>query len=150
MQTQETTTQEHREAIETTVKAAMDYQSAASTGYQNSAVSASCSVGPDGANMQGWITYTESGKKIHFNLKGKPTSSYGLFAGVGAAALIGALPPEQLAGKVGTFIASGWGGGGQLCLYLDGKPTLTTCLPMVGTGLFGWRIEGHVAYEVRD
>ncbi len=123
----------------------------AAAGYQNSAVSASCSVGPDGANMQGWITYTASGIKIHFEASGK-LSFKGLFGGGGALALIGAIDPERLAGKTGRFRASGSSGGGTIELWLDGQPVLTMPIPVVGAGVpfLPWSIEGAVRFDRRD
>ncbi|MCG8457746.1 MAG: hypothetical protein MI919_15835 [Holophagales bacterium] len=153
MSSTQTLDQGHREAIEAVVSQALEHQdrvASAHDDYINCAVSASLSVGPEGAGMQGWITYTESGRKIYFRLQGEPSTYHGLFAGGGAFALIGALRPERLSGKTGTFTATGWFGEGAMALHVDGRPVLTMAIPLVGVGAFHWKVEGKVSFEERS
>ena len=153
MSSTETLDQEHREAIEAVVSQALEDQNRVASAhgdYINCAVSASLSVGLEGAGMQGWITYTEGGRKIYFRLEGEPSTYLGLFAGSGAFALIGALRPERLSGKTGTFTANGWFGQGTMVLYIDGRPVLTMAIPLVGVGAFQWKVEGRVSFEERS
>lgn len=147
----ETFTSDQQKALEQFVSAVQSAQgkiTAPEADYINALVSASFTVGPSGANMQGWITYTESGAKVHFQLDGSPSSYWGLFAGGGALPLIGALRPETIGGKVGEFEAHGVAGGGALSMKVDGKPVLTTVLPLAGAGppFFGWGAKGKVRF----
>lgn len=147
----QTFTSEQQKALEQLVGAIQGDQAklaATAADYINSAVTASFTVGPDGASLEGWITYTQSGLKIHFQLEGKPTSYWGLFAGAGALPFIGALKPEVLGGKVGTFRAVAGLAGGVLALWLNGTPVLNNALPLVGAGSpFGSGAEGKVRFS---
>ncbi len=150
MTSTQTLSSEQQQIVEAAVAQMSEDQakiSKAMADYHNSMVSASTSVGPDGGNLQGWITYTHGGEKIHFQLEGRPTTFHGLFAGVAAVALIGALPARTLAGKVGTFKVSGGLTGGQLFMRLDGKPVFTGPIHFAGVGGFGWGLEGKVRFS---
>ena len=59
-----TVTAEDRQALEAVVEQMLEDQQkvAENAGnYENAAVTASATVGPTGANVQGWITYTRPG-----------------------------------------------------------------------------------------
>jgi hypothetical protein len=151
MSQQGTFTSDHQEALEAfvnTVQSDQGQVAAAAADYINANVSASATIGTSGANFQGWITYTESGHKIHFQLEGKPSSYSGLFAGGGVLALVGALRPEQLGGQVGTFEVSGVAAGGLLTMWVDGKAVTAIPIPLVGAGWpFGWGAKGKVRFS---
>ncbi len=123
----------------------------AATSYENAVVSASCSVGPKGAGLQGWITYTSGGEKIYFQATGNPNQFYGLFAGGGALALVGALDPAQLSGHTGRYRFHGNGGGGTIELWTSsGQPVLSQVIPVVGAGIpfSNWKAEGSVSFTL--
>ncbi len=152
MSQQETFTSEQKQ-LEQFVSSVQDGQSkvaAAPDNYINALVTAGFTVGPDGANLDGWITYTQSGKKIQFQLDGIPTSYWGLFAG-GAPPLpfVGALPPEEIGGKVGEFEARGAFTNGVLVLWFDGRPVFNLPLPLVGAGppILTWGAKGRVRFS---
>lgn len=150
MASTETLSNEQQQIVEAAVAQMSEDQAKISKSmadYHNSMVSASTSVGPDGGNLQGWITYTHGGEKIHFQLEGRPSTFHGLFAGVAAVALIGALPASRLAGQVGTFKVSGGLTGGQLFMWLNGQPVFTGPIPFAGAGAFGWGLEGKVRFS---
>jgi hypothetical protein len=110
-------------------------------------VSASCSTGPDGANMKGWLTYDRpSETKIHFELH-EVTERDGLFAGGGALPMLCA-SPESLTGKIGTFEAGGNGFGGFLQMWVGERAVLAGRLPVAGAGIpfANWRIKGTVRF----
>lgn len=123
---------------------------AAAADYDNSAVSFSASVGPSGCNLKGWITYTQTGKKIHFEMK-ECTSTWGAGGGAGAAVLVGALSQSRLGGGTGRFRFSGGAVGGVLQMWHHGTPVFTINLPIAGGGVFwGWGAEGSVKFTAHD
>jgi len=119
---------------------------ASAADYANADVSATASVDPNHANLQGWITYRPTGGKIFFE-KTKITSAWGAGAAAGFVPLLGALPSSRLAGKTGTFEVVGWGLGANLQMWIDGQPVLRRWLPLAGGGTpWGWGFKGEVRF----
>ena len=110
-------------------------------------VSASCSTGPDGANMKGWLTYDRRNVvKVYFEAH-QVTEHGGIFAGGGALPMLCA-NPESLIGKLGTFEVRGDGLAGLLQMWVGDKPVLAGRLPVAGAGIpfTAWHIEGTVRF----
>jgi hypothetical protein len=114
---------------------------------ESALVSASCSTGPEGANMKGWLTYDRPDPlKVYFELD-QVTDRHGLFAGGGFGPKLCATA-ESLIGKVGTFEAEGDGFSGHLQMWVGGRAVLAGRLPVVGAGVpfAKWHIKGTVRF----
>ncbi|MFT3775906.1 MAG: hypothetical protein QM820_61970 [Minicystis sp.] len=111
--------------------------------YVGAAVSASLTSGPDGATLQGWITYSLT-EKVYFELT-KVTNQEGLpIAMTGGLPYFLTLRSALIAGKTGSFVATGWGPAGSLQIKVDGRKVFWIELAMGGAGLGTWRVEGEV------
>ncbi|MEZ4299017.1 MAG: hypothetical protein R3B70_28975 [Polyangiaceae bacterium] len=137
------------ETIQQIIKQRASAKSAPATDYvPTTAVTASASVGPDGANAQGYITYLP-GVVVEFELL-QSRERRGIFAG-GAALAVPlsppALSPERLRGKTGNISVFGWGPAGTMIMTVDGVNVLAIDLLLAGVGLFGWRFEGTVRFR---
>jgi len=114
---------------------------------ESALVSASCSTGPEGANMKGWLTYDRPNPlKVYFELE-HVTDRHGLFAGGGFGPKLCAVA-ESLIGKVGTFEVEGNGFEGHLQMWVGERAVLGGRLPVVGAGVpfAKWHIKGTVRF----
>ncbi len=140
-----------QQVVEATMAQILEDQAkiaASPEGYENSVTTATASVGPDGAEMNGNIHYTRGGQ-IYFKMKGRPQDVWGAGGGAALGLLIGALSADQLAGKTGRFEFSGWLVTGQLQLYLEGQPVFTGHLTLAGGGMpWGWGATGDVEFSL--
>ncbi len=119
-------------------------------GYVNATVTCSLTVGPAGANLQGWITYND-GKlgKVHF-------ISGTIREHAGACAVAAAIPDAMLVlepGEIqshGSFAASGGGlivVGGALTLFNADGVVILQGLPLAGTGTPYYEVKGECNFE---
>lgn len=112
--------------------------------YTMCALTYSFTVGPQGATLQGWITYYD-GTKIGFQAS-KITAYSGLAANAAASAMISILPPDRIK-KSGTFRTSGFAFvGGSLDILIDGERITESSLPNAPAAMWSWSAEGEVAF----
>ncbi len=121
-------------------------QTAQNSDFQEAALTCTFTVGPQGANLQGWISYYD-GRKIHFQAT-KTDSYWGLAAATVAIPFLLARRVEQVSGKIGRFSVHGHWGAGTLTLLVDGKEVTIPAVPLVATAAFGWGAEGEVVYRL--
>lgn len=114
--------------------------------FQEAAITCSFTVGPEGANLSGWISYYD-GRKIEF-VATKVDSHWGLAAAVGALPLVLARRAEQVGSKTGRFSVNGHWGAGTLTLVVEGREVTIPAIPIAGTAAFGWGAEGEVRYTL--
>jgi hypothetical protein len=110
-------------------------------------VSASCSTGPDGANMNGWLTFDRPHPvKVYFEAH-QVTERGGLFGGGGFLPML-CVSPESLIGKIGIFEARGDGFAGLLQMWVGDRAVLAGRLPVAGAGVpfAPWHIKGTVRF----
>lgn len=143
---------EQRQQIEETVALVLATQKEVADspeGYEPAGVTGTLATGA-ACGMHGNIHYTRGGQ-IYLYLEGEPGSCFGPFAGdFNTPPLIGALSANRLAGKTGTFEASGWGWGGRIQMWIDGQPVFSQSLEVRGTpGPWAWKLEGKVRFERR-
>lgn len=122
-------------------------ESASGIGIAAAAVSATLTIGPAGAHLQGWITYLD-GKygKIHFKSK-KVHDKSGLFAGAFAFPAWPTLLPDSILGKPGRTKVTGSASSGVVSLFAGGN--LIGAFPVGGAGTpwpFGWSLDAVVDY----
>ncbi|MEM8934443.1 MAG: hypothetical protein AAGE94_24830 [Acidobacteriota bacterium] len=114
--------------------------------YINSLVSGTYTVGPSGAQIHGWITYTESGETVRYDSV-EISDYWGLAAMVTASPLVGVLEPNAIDGKVGRFKIHGNGPAATLQAWVDGQPVFKSPVPFGGTAIFGHCAEGEMRFR---
>lgn len=123
--------------------------------YVEASVSTALSVGPDGANYHGRITYPDGVKiyfamtridKIHFVMT-RVDDRWGLFASGEALTLKLARRHDLLTGKTGAVVAEGSSASGVVHLTCEGQPVLPVPLPVAGTGMVSWGFTGEVRFQ---
>lgn len=108
------------------------------------AVSATLSIGPSGAHLQGWITYLGGGLgKIHFKST-RISSKSGLYAGAFAFPSLPVAKPDAILGKKGRTKVDGSWSTGVVTLYAGS--TLIGVFPVAGSGAFGWSLDAEVVF----
>jgi len=133
--------------------------------FEPATITSSVSIGPDGASVNGYITYTQSGGIVNFTSK-KTTEHSGYTVAGGVIPCIPTSPQvipckqvlhsKLVAKGTGTYKVHGFGAlafGGMLDLYIDNTPLfsfsprlLAFSLPIYGTGV-GWaNAEGTISF----
>ncbi|MFV8751660.1 hypothetical protein ACNOYE_14035 [Nannocystaceae bacterium ST9] len=120
---------------------------ATSSDYEAAAITCGFSVGPAGAQLNGWISYY-SGPKIEFRMT-SIQRFWGIAAATAALPFFLARAPDQLAGKLGRCNVSGSWAAGNLILSVDGKDvTIPMAIPLAAAAALGWGTEGEVVFTL--